>query len=58
MIASKKSTHRRSGRKTIQCKRAGEPRGRPKTMRSRRRQLRMVQDAMLHNWLLEEDDCG
>lgn len=58
MIAAQNATHRRSDRKMVPSKRAGEPKGRPKTIRSRRRQLRMVQDAMLHNWLLEEDDRG
>jgi hypothetical protein len=58
MITSKKAVHRNSARKSIKIPATAEPRIMRKIARSRRCQSATVRDAMLHNWLLEKDDCG
>jgi hypothetical protein len=58
MITSKHETHGKSARNAIRSPAAAEPKMRRRVARSRRRKIGAVQDAMLHNWLLEKDDCS
>ena len=58
MIASKNGTHRNSAGKAAQSGAADQPKLRRRVVRLRRRKSGLQQDAMLHNWLLEKDDCS
>ena len=58
MIASKNGTYRNFTGKAAHIHSAAEPKLRRRVARLRRRKLGVQQDAMLHNWLLEKDDCS